>query len=313
MADLYIGTIESEIEADLCACVSAAEDRYRREIEAVVTRLISEPARRVILLAGPSSSGKTTTAAMLAARLTALGHPAAVVSLDDFYRAKDDPAYPRHATGEQDYEAPDALHVSEIHDCIAAILRGESYALPHYDFRTASRITAHRVLTVPSGGYVIIEGLHALNPLLCEGLDRAEILKIFVSVSTNICARDGGRLLSGRKVRFLRRLSRDFLYRNADARRTYAMWQHVLHGEDLYLYPYKATADAAIDTFHRYEPGVLRPFTERLLSAPDAPSGPYIDTVRHALSLFEPLPLSVVPESSLLREFVPGGIFEEKA
>ena len=131
-----------------------------------------------------------------------------------------------------------------------------------------------------------------------------------ICVSTNITDAAGNRLLSGRKIRFLRRLSRDYLYRNSSAARTYELWRNVLRGEDLYLYPYKGRADMAINTFHRYEIGVLRPFAERLLASPDAPRDEYIETVRGGISHFPPLSDEIVPEDSLLREFIPGGIYE---
>ncbi|MBQ8859102.1 MAG: nucleoside kinase [Clostridia bacterium] len=309
MPDICKDLLLRECEADLSACVRAAEEEYREKIEEIAARLV-EGRRRVVMLAGPSSSGKTTTAAILADRLTVLGHPTAILSLDNFYRLPNDPAYPRQENGDLDFEAVDALETDLVHDCLAAILRGEEYMAPVFDFMRGTRATEKERIFVPEGGFLIVEGLHALNPRLTEGLPADGLFLLFISVSTNITDAAGNRLLSGRKIRFLRRMSRDHLYRNSSAARTYELWRNVLAGEDRYLYPYKGRADMAINTFHRYEIGVLRPFAERLLAAPDAPRDAYIETVRGGISHFPPLPDTVVPEDSLLREFIPGGIYE---
>lgn len=312
MADVYIDVLQRALRDDPAACVAGAEQAYRAEVETVVASALRHPACRVILLAGPSSSGKTTTANILSHRLQEEGHPAAVVSLDNFYRRTEEPSYPRLPDGQPDHESVEALHIEEIRQCMAAVLRGEACDLPRYDFKTKQRVERAFHLEVPRGGYVIMEGLHALNPCLTQGLPEGELLRLFVSVSTNLVEREtGARLLSGRKLRFLRRLSRDALYRASGAAQTYALWRSVLEGEDRYLYPYRGTADHAIDTFHAYEVGVLRPYAERLLEAPDAPHNAYLDAVRQALGAFTPLPEQWVPQDSLLREFIPGGIYED--
>lgn len=308
--DLSCAALRARL-SDLPAAIAAAENRYHRQVDAVAARLLSGSGRQVVLLAGPSSSGKTTTANFLADRLRAAGHFAAVVSLDDFYRSPAaDPAYPRLPDGTPDFESVDALHTDEIHACMETLLSGEEYPVPRYDFKIAARRAGGTPLRLPPAGVVIFEGLHALNPKMDVGMSDGGLLRLFVSVSTNIAEEDGTRVLSGRKIRFLRRLCRDHLYRAFPARRTYEVWQNVLAGENRNLYPYKHRADCAINTFHDYEIGVLRPFDEALLSAPDAPQGDYIEVVRAALSRFAPIPADLVPETSLLREFIPGGVYE---
>lgn len=304
MADINMTDLTRALRHDRAACIAQAERAYAAHIDGFIDRLLSDGEKRVVLLAGPSSSGKTTTAAMLRAGLARRGHAAAVVSLDDFYRAADDPTYPRTPDGAPDYETVDALHIDDIRACLRTLSEGGEYLLPHFDFRTATRIPQAMPLRLPSGGYVIMEGLHALNPRLCEGVPDAHLAKLFVSVSTNLTDGDGVRLLSGRKIRFLRRLSRDAIYRNSDAANTYRLWQQVLRGEDLYLYPFRDRADAAIDTFHLYEIGLLRPHAERLLAAPDAPRNAYTTAVAAAMRHFEPIEDAAVPAHSLLREFI---------
>lgn len=304
MADIRISDLLCALRADRAGCIAAAEAKYAAHIDGFIEDLLRDGRRRVILLAGPSSSGKTTTAAMLRAGLARRGHAAAVVSLDDFYRASDDPTYPRTPDGAPDYEAVEALHIDDIRTCLRTLSEGGEYLLPHFDFRTATRIPQAMPLRLAPGGYVIMEGLHALNPRLCEGVPDERLAKLFVSVSTNLTDDGGARLLSGRKIRFLRRLSRDAIYRNSDAANTYRLWQQVLRGEDLYLYPFRDRADAAIDTFHAYEIGLLRPHAEVLLAAPDAPHDAYTDAVSAAMRMFAPIADAAVPPDSLLREFI---------
>lgn len=305
MPEMKLSEIRRLLDGGTAAAVARVEGSYDEKVRAVAHRLISDPERRVLLLAGPSSSGKTTTSRLLVEELSARGHAATVLSLDDFYRNPEEPGYPRDDDGDLDFEAPDSIDIPLVHDCIEAILRGDTYPAPRFDFHTHRRAPAPVPVSVPEGGVLIIEGLHALNPRLVAGLPQNRLFRLFISVSTNVTQEDGARILSGRRVRFLRRLCRDALYRNSDAANTYALWENVTRGENLFLYPYRDTADLTLNTFHPYEVGVFRPHAERLLAAENAPHDAYIDEIRAALSHFEELPTEIVPAGSLLREFLP--------
>ena len=136
------------------------------------------------------------------------------------------------------------------------------------------------------------------------------VLRVFISVSTNI--NDGDvRILSGRKLRFVRRMVRDSVYRGADAERTLEMWGNVLAGEDKYLYPYRTLADVDFNTFHAFEVGVMRRFAEKLISRELAEKNEYAKVVITALSMAEPISDELIPRDSLIREFITGGIYEE--
>ena len=136
------------------------------------------------------------------------------------------------------------------------------------------------------------------------------VLKLFVSVSTNI--NEGARrIISGKKLRFLRRMVRDNIYRGASAERTLSMWGGVLSGEEAHLYPYKDLADIRFDTFHSFEPAVLKPFAMKLLNDEIVDASPYARIVRVAISKIPELPSEIVPQTSLIREFIPGGIYEK--
>lgn len=304
MPDMKLSAIRDLLARGLSSAVSAVERDYDEKVRTVAHRLIADRCR-VLLLAGPSSSGKTTTSRLLCEELRERGHEATVLSLDDFYRNPEDPAYPRDDEGDLDFEAPDSIDIGLVHDCIEAILEGQTYPAPRFDFHAHRRAPEPQPLSVPEGGVLIVEGLHALNPRLVAGLPQDRLFRLFISVSTNVTDDKGGRILSGRRVRFLRRLCRDALYRSSDAANTYALWSNVTRGENLFLYPHRDTADLTLNTFHPYEVGVLRPYAERLLAAENAPHDLYLDEIRAALLHFDPLPTEIVPGASLLREFLP--------
>ncbi len=305
MPDMKLSAIRDLLARGIPAAVQEVERDYDEKVRAVAHRLISDPNRRVLLLAGPSSSGKTTSSRLICEELRERGHEATVLSLDDFYRNPEEEGYPRDDEGNLDYEAPDSIDIGLVHDCIEAVLEGHTYPAPRFDFLTHRRAPEPQPISVPEGGCLIIEGLHALNPRLVAGLPQHRLFRLFISVSTNVTDDAGARILSGRRVRFLRRLSRDALYRNSDAENTYTLWKNVTRGENLFLYPHRDTADITLNTFHPYEIGVLRPYAERLLSAENAPHDAYIDEIHAALSQFEELPTEIVPAESLLREFLP--------
>jgi len=291
------------------AFVLGCEKKYKNFIADIASRVAKNDKIRIILLAGPSGSGKTTTANMLADHIRALGLLSFVISLDNFYRNSTDPDYPRLQNGERDFEAVEALHLGDIEKTLCAIADGCDFEIPHYDFKVGGRTEVKKYSKI-SHGCVIIEGLHALNPKIFEHLPEEKILRIFISVSTNIT--DGEeRILSGRKLRFTRRMVRDSIYRGADAERTLAMWPSVLAGEDKYLYPYRKFADIDFNTFHGFEPCIMRSYAERLISPELAERDEYAKTVITALMRAVPIDEELVPQSSLIREFITGGIYEE--
>ncbi len=288
--------------------IRAAENEYHAHIKSLAERIDADSEVKIVLLAGPSGSGKTTTANLLADALRALGEEAIVVSLDNYYKDTGSPDYPKLPDGTPDYECPETLHLSEITKTLRAVTQGREFEIPYYDFKVGRRTGAKKYSPLGRGA-LIIEGLHALNPKISDTLPRAKILKLFVSVSTNI--NDGGeRILSGRKLRFVRRMVRDSIYRATGVERTLAMWQGVLAAEDIYLYPYKQTADLAFDTFHEFEPCVMSPFADRLITDGLEEKYEFLRIISEALRKISPIDARLVPENSLIKEFIPGGIYE---
>lgn len=308
MADIIIDVLNEDAKKSPAEMINKADGRYHAIVDSLAEKIAVDDRIRIVLLAGPSGSGKTTTANLLSDAIISHGLDSVVVSLDNFYRAATDPEYPRLENGERDFEAPEALNLSLIEKTLSDIADGKPFEIPRYDFKIGgvSEVTKYDKI---SHGCVIIEGLHALNPAVFSFLPKEKVLGIFISVSTNIYKNDEV-ILSGRKLRFIRRMVRDSLYRGADARKTLELWTNVLRGEDKYLYPCRENADVSIDSFHSFEPSVMRSFVLNLISEELALENPYAGIVLSAMKEAVPMDAHLVPDTSLIREFIPGGKYE---
>ena len=307
MAEITVNELLSKMK-DPEHLVELDEKIYFEKVSQVAESVAADKNIRIILLSGPSASGKTTTANLIADRIRELGERSAVVSLDNFYRDATDPKYPRLPDGTRDFESPYALDLDMLLETLGDIIAGEEFTVPRYDFKVGGKVAFEKYPSF-ADGCVIIEGIHGLNPILSDPFPKESVLKVFVSVSTNI-NENGKRILSGRKLRFVRRLVRDNLYRAAEAERTLDMWDNVLKGEDKYLYPYKDLADIRFDTFHTFEPGIMKPFAEKLLTPEVTSKNKYAATVASAISKMPVLDEALIPNTSLIREFIPGGKYE---
>ena len=307
MAEITLNSLLYDMK-DPEGLVRDAEEKYFSSLKGLAMKISESKNIRIVLLAGPSASGKTTTAKILSDLIKDLGEKSTVISLDNFYRCADDKRYPRLEDGTPDRESPYALDLDMLKGTMESIMSGREFDVPVYDFETGTRAKMiHH--TSYAEGCVIIEGLHALNPIISASFKQERVIKIFVSVSTNI-SNSNRRIISGRRLRFVRRVVRDSIYRGTDAESTVAMWQQVLRGEDAYLYPYKNLADVKFDTFHAFEPAVMKPYAQKLLTKELREKSGYVDNVAKALELMPSWDSDIVPETSLIREFIPGGIYE---
>ena len=309
MAEISIEELNQAMIKAPAETIAEEDFRYASALEEIADKVCGGGNIRVILLAGPSGSGKTTTANMLADAIRRRGIPTFVVSLDDFYRESNDPDYPTFENGERDFECVDALCVSEVVKTLTDIAEERPYSIPKFDFKVGSRVSETTFQPI-GNGCVIIEGLHALNPKIFELLPQDKILKLFISVSTNV-TKGGEVIISGKKLRFVRRMVRDNIYRAADAKRTLELWDNVLQGEELYLYPYRHLADICLNTFHRFELAIMKPYADKLLTSEVTEENEYARIVHNAFSESVSVSCSLLPQASLLREFIPGGIYED--
>ncbi len=308
MSEISIKKLNEQMTKFPQETILASEERYKSLIADVADKVASNDNIRIILLAGPSGSGKTTSANLLSDDLNEKGKKCFVVSLDDFYRDAGDPEYPKQPSGERDYESPLALDIPYLVKTLTDIAECRDFTLPKYDFKVGGRVSVTKYSKM-THGCVVIEGLHALNPIVFESLPKEAVYKIFISVSTNITNKEK-RLISGRKMRFIRRMVRDNLYRASSAERTLSMWENVLEGENKYLYPFRDNADISFNTFHDFELSVMKDFALNLISDELAEKNPYAKTVKRALLASVSAPESMIPQDSLIREFIPGGIYE---
>ena len=284
--------------------VLKCEQRYNNIIEDIAKRIVEETGREIIMLAGPSSAGKTTTARKLCENLNKKGVKTYVLSLDDFYLNRED--IPYLPDGTQDYETVYALDLQLFTECVNRLLMGETVKNPVFDFTTGKRSDKEfNEITLGKEDVVIIEGLHALNPVITEKIE-GKLLKIYINVSSRIYDNKGNIILNKRNMRFVRRMVRDYKFRDSTVDNTYKLWRNVTAGEDKYLFPFRDNADIKVNTIHLYESCVLKSQALPLLYESEI-SDEYKDDAKKlckALEKFEDINISSVPEDSLLREFL---------
>ncbi len=292
--------IRENLKTDPDRYIQACEAGYTRQLQKIGESLLGSDERNILLLAGPSSSGKTTTSNLLSSYVRKEGRRCFVVHLDDFYKNRDD--IPYLPDGKQDFEGISALELSLLHDSMESLLTSGRTSLPEYDFTIGRRNDYVRPIHVRHGDAVIIEGLHALNPVLMQDLPDLGISKVCVTVSSSVS--DGEeRIIGPRKIRLLRRIIRDFNFRNSSVEYTLNMWPGVISGEKRYIYPYQESADFWINTFHPYEIAVYREPILRLLQGEDRMEGER-EILSRTLSRFPSLEPTRIPKDSLLREFI---------
>ena len=296
--------INERANCDPVEFVKEWENRYDKIIASIVERIITEDGREIVMLAGPSSAGKTTTARKLKEGLLEKGVKTYVLSLDDFYLNRED--IPYLPDGTQDYETVDALDLEQLEKDLNALIRGETVKTPVFDFTTGKRSeTEYNEITLGEDDVVIIEGLHALNPVITEKV-HGKLLKVYINVSSRIYDENGNVLLNKRNLRFLRRMIRDYKYRVSSVENTCKLWKNVTAGEDKYLFPFRQNADIKADTIHLYEPCVIKHQALPLLSDSEV-SEEFkleIEKLKKALEQFNDINENTVPENSLLREFL---------
>ena len=275
---------------------------------------IARKGSQLILVAGPSSSGKTTFTGRLAIHLRVLGLQPVMISLDDYYINRAE--LPREADGSVDLEALHTIDVPLFREHMRRLMAGETVEIPRYSFHTGSRLPKGVPLRLAPGQPVLVEGIHGLNPALVAGIDDKYIHRIFVSALTCLNLDDHNRIRTT-DVRLLRRIVRDNQFRSTPPEETLSMWPSVRRGEETWIFPHQERADSMFNTALHYELPVLGHYAYKLLRA-IPPESPHYLTARRLvkmLNYFPDVPESVleeVPPLSLLREFIGGSTMEKE-
>ncbi len=263
---------------------------------------------RLVLLAGPSSSGKTTTAKRLGVQLQVLGFRPVMISLDDYF--VDRVKTPLDENGDYDYEALEAIDLERFNSDLGRLFAGERVDIPRYDFITGVSRMHSKPLQLSENSILIVEGIHGLNPRLTADIDPDMIFRIYTSCFTTLSMDDTSRIASVDN-RLLRRLTRDYAQRGCDAQATLQRWESVRRGEERHIYPYQENADFMINTAQFYEIAVLRPYAEKILREVPNTGVEYEEAVRllKFLDNFLIIDPAEIPPTSTLREFIGGGSF----
>ena len=275
---------------------------------------IARKGSQLILVAGPSSSGKTTFTGRLAIHLRVLGLQPVMISLDDYYINRAE--LPREADGSVDLEALHTIDVPLFREHMRRLMAGETVEIPRYSFHTGSRLPKGVPLKLMPGQPVLVEGIHGLNPALVAGIDDKYIHRIFVSALTCLNLDDHNRIRTT-DVRLLRRIVRDNQFRSTPPEETLAMWPSVRRGEETWIFPHQERADSMFNTALHYELPVLGHYAYKLLRA-IPPESPHYLTARRLVKMLNYFPdvpetvLEEVPPLSLLREFIGGCTMEKE-
>ncbi|MGC9522242.1 MAG: nucleoside kinase [Anaerolineae bacterium] len=290
--------------------ILVSEALHEQVIANIAQQIVSRRDRlRIILIAGPSSSGKTTFSKRLAVQLLAHGVRPFALELDNYFVNREET--PRDEFGEYDFEALEALDLALFNEHLQSLMAGDEVQLPHFNFRTGQREPGPTVQLDPDQ-LIIVEGIHGLNPRLVYSLAEGIVYRIYVSALTQLNL-DRHNRVPTTDTRLIRRITRDARTRGYSAMETLQRWESVRRGEKQYIFPYQEYADVMFNSALVYELAVLKPLAEPLLLQVDPSSRQWVEAKRllKFLQWFHPLDESLVPENSLLREFVGGLALDE--
>ncbi len=306
-----VGALNEAIAAGrLQELILIAEALHEQDIATIAREIARRKDVRVVLVAGPSSSGKTTFSKRLAIQLLALGLRPFALSMDDYFVNREET--PRDEHGNYDFDSPDALDIDLLNQHLQALLQGQEVQLPRFNFITGRREPGPTVRLYPDQ-IIIMEGIHGLNPFIAQSLPRERTYRVYVSALT-VLNLDRHNRISTTDTRLIRRIVRDARERGRNAEGTIAMWENVRRAEKRYIFPYQEHADSMFNSALIYEMAVLRPLAEPLLLQVEPESPAYVEARRLISFLRWFLPCEdarQVPNNSILREFIGGSILEE--
>lgn len=288
-----------------------AEALQEKKYASIADMIKDDPKKKIVLIAGPSSSGKTTSSHRLAVQLMVNGIKAIPIALDDYFVNRD--RTPIGEDGKPDFESLYAVDLELFNKHLKMLLEGEEVELPIFDFKTGTRKIGGRKIKLEENQVLIFEGIHALNEELTRDIPRENKFKMYISALTSINI-DDHNSVSTSDARLLRRMVRDYKYRGHSPERTLELWDAVRRGEEKNIFPYQEDADVIFNSAMFYEIGVLKTVAEPLLRgvSKDSPYYPKAKSMLDFIQYFEPITSESVPENSIIREFIGGSCFQEE-
>ncbi len=308
-----VGSLNSKVMAgESSSLIKIAEALHEKKIISLADKIShanKELNTHIVLLSGPSSSGKTSTSKRLDIQLRVNGYQPIVISLDDYFVDRE--YTPKDENGEYDFEALEAVDVPLFNTHLNALLAGEEVEIPHYNFITGGREYCGNKLRLNEKSIIIIEGIHGLNPSLTPSINDSEIFRVYVSCFTTMAMDNTSRIATSDN-RLLRRLTRDFMTRGNNGLSTLERWESVRRGEEKHIFPYQENADVMFNSSLFYEIPVIKHFVEPILhTIPD--TSIHFEEARRLIKFldnFIPIDHKEIPPTSLLREFIGGSSFK---
>ena len=288
--------------------INISEALQEKKLAKIAEEIASREGVKLVLLAGPSSSGKTTSCKRLSIQLAVNGLKPLQISLDDYFVDRD--KTPKDENGDFDFESIYALNLDLLNEQFNALFRGEEVELPKYDFPSGKSVKSGKKLKLEPNNVLVVEGIHALNPELTAHVPEEQIFRVYASALTTILL-DNHNYIPTTDNRLLRRIIRDYKYRGVSAQETIRRWPSVISGENKWIFPFQENADAMLNTAMLYELSVLKMQAEPLLQQVPENCEEFAEAYRllKFLKYFKGIPYNNLPPTSLLREFLGGSSF----
>ncbi len=288
--------------------INISEALQEKKLAKIAEEIASRKGVKLVLLAGPSSSGKTTSCKRLSIQLAVNGLKPLQISLDDYFVDRD--KTPKDENGDFDFESIYALNLDLLNEQFNALFRGEEVELPKYDFPSGKSVKSGKMLKLEPNNVLVVEGIHALNPELTAHVPEEQIFRVYASALTTILL-DNHNYIPTTDNRLLRRIIRDYKYRGVSAQETIRRWPSVRAGENRWIFPFQENADAMLNTAMLYELSVLKMQAEPLLQQVPENCEEFAEAYRllKFLKYFKGIPYNNLPPTSLLREFLGGSSF----
>ena len=304
-----VGDFNTAVDAGYATdIINISEALQEKKIAQIAEEIAHRKGVKLVLLAGPSSSGKTTTCKRLSIQLAVNGLKPLQISLDDYFVDRE--KTPKDEHGEYDYESIYALDLELLNEQFNALFRGEEVELPKYDFPSGRSKKSGKKLKMNENNVLVVEGIHALNPELTSHIPNEQIFRVYASALTTILL-DNHNYIPTTDNRLLRRIIRDYKYRGVSAQETIHRWPSVRAGENKWIFPFQENADAMFNTAMLYELAVIKTQAEPLLQQVPENCEEYAEAYRllKFLKYFKGIPYNNLPPTSLLREFLGGSSF----